>query len=104
MCAGCEKGKVNKALHKLNAEQGFERSLSLLHIDLCGPMRIQSLVGKTYVLVIVDYYSRYTWVHFLRTKDEASAIIISFIKNIQVRLQFDVQIVRTNNGTEFKNT
>ncbi|GJS63836.1 retrovirus-related pol polyprotein from transposon TNT 1-94 [Tanacetum coccineum] len=40
-------------------------------MDLCGPMRIASINGKRYVLVIVDDYSRYTWVHFLRSKDEA---------------------------------
>ncbi|GJU11377.1 retrovirus-related pol polyprotein from transposon TNT 1-94 [Tanacetum coccineum] len=40
-------------------------------MDLCGPMRLEIINGKRYVLVIVDDYSRYTWVHFLRTKDEA---------------------------------
>ncbi|GJX63350.1 retrovirus-related pol polyprotein from transposon TNT 1-94 [Tanacetum coccineum] len=40
-------------------------------MDLCGPMRIASINGKRYVLVIIDDYSRYTWVHFLRSKDEA---------------------------------
>nr|GFB07870.1 hypothetical protein [Tanacetum cinerariifolium] len=45
--------------------------LHLLHMDLCGPMRIAGINGKRYVLVIVDDYSRYTWVHFLRSKDEA---------------------------------
>nr|GFC32837.1 Gag-Pol polyprotein [Tanacetum cinerariifolium] len=39
-------------------------------MDLCGPMRVASINGKRYVLVIVDDYSLYTWVHFLRTKDE----------------------------------
>nr|GEW06016.1 retrovirus-related Pol polyprotein from transposon TNT 1-94 [Tanacetum cinerariifolium] len=47
-----------------------ENRLHLLHIDLCGPMRVASINGKWYVLVIVDDYSRYTWVYFLRTKDE----------------------------------
>ena len=93
---------MKKALHKPNAEQGSKRPLSLLHMDLCGPMRVQSIAGKKYVLVIVDDYSRYTWVFFLRSKDEASEAIITFIKNIQVRLQLDVQTVRTDNGTEFK--
>ena len=62
-----------------------------------------SLGGKKYVLVIVDDFSRYTWVNFLKTKDETSSEIISFIKSIQVRLQLSVQSVRTDNGTEFKN-
>nr|GFB54997.1 hypothetical protein [Tanacetum cinerariifolium] len=58
---------------------------------------------KRYVLVIVDDYSRYTWVHFLRSKDEASEVIIKFLKRITVLLQSPVIIIRTNNGTKFKN-
>nr|GFB25818.1 hypothetical protein [Tanacetum cinerariifolium] len=72
-------------------------------MDLCGPMRVQSINGKRYVLVVVDDYSRYTWVCFLHSKDEASEVIISFIKKTQVNLQLQVQRVRTDNGTEFKN-
>nr|GFA64363.1 integrase, catalytic region, zinc finger, CCHC-type, peptidase aspartic, catalytic [Tanacetum cinerariifolium] len=59
--------------------------------------------GKRYVLVIVDDYSRYTWVHFLRSKDEAPEVIIKFLKRITVLLQSPVIIIRTDNGTEFKN-
>nr|GEX34247.1 hypothetical protein [Tanacetum cinerariifolium] len=61
--------------------------LHLLHMDLCGPMRIASINGKQYILVIVDDYSRYTWVHFLRSKDEAPEVIITFLKRITVLLQ-----------------
>nr|GFC89180.1 putative ribonuclease H-like domain-containing protein [Tanacetum cinerariifolium] len=77
--------------------------LHLLHMDLCGPMRITSINGKRDILVIVDDYSRYTWVHFLRSKDEAPAMIIMFLKRITVLLQSPVIIIRTDNGTEFKN-
>nr|GFC00851.1 retrovirus-related Pol polyprotein from transposon TNT 1-94 [Tanacetum cinerariifolium] len=59
--------------------------------------------GKQYVLVIVDDYSHYTWVHFLRSKDEAPEVIIKFLKRITVLLQSSVIIIRTDNGTEFKN-
>nr|GEU60915.1 retrovirus-related Pol polyprotein from transposon TNT 1-94 [Tanacetum cinerariifolium] len=77
--------------------------LHLLYMDLCGPMRVASINGKRYVLVIVDDYSRYTWVHFLRTKDETPEVINNFLKKISVRLQAPVIIVRTDNGTEFNN-
>nr|GFA56746.1 hypothetical protein [Tanacetum cinerariifolium] len=70
---------------------------------LCGPIRIASINGKRYVLVIVDDYSRYTWVHFLRSKDEAPKVIIKFLKRITVLLQSPIIIIRTDNGTEFKN-
>ena len=52
---------------------------------------------------MVDDYSRYTWVNFLRRKNEARELIISFIKSVQVNLQLSVQSIRTDNGTEFKN-
>ncbi|GJQ99494.1 putative ribonuclease H-like domain-containing protein [Tanacetum coccineum] len=66
-------------------------------------MRVASINGKRYILVIVDDYSRFTWVRFLRTKDEAPEAIIKCIKNIQVRLNATVRNVRTDNGTEFVN-
>nr|GEY08042.1 hypothetical protein [Tanacetum cinerariifolium] len=78
-------------------------SLKRLHMDLCGPMRVASINGKRYVLVIVDDYSRYTWVHFLRSKDETLKVNKNFLKKIFVRLQAHVIIVHTDNGTEFKN-
>nr|GFB04852.1 putative ribonuclease H-like domain-containing protein [Tanacetum cinerariifolium] len=66
--------------------------------------RVPSAInGKRYILVIVDDYSRYTWVHFLRLKDEAPVVIITFLKTITVLLQSPVIIIRTDNGTEFKN-
>nr|GEU43396.1 hypothetical protein [Tanacetum cinerariifolium] len=50
-----------------------------------------------------DDYSRYTWVHFLRAKDETAEVIKNLLKKIYIRLQAPVIIVRTYNGTEFKN-
>ncbi|GJR22467.1 retrovirus-related pol polyprotein from transposon TNT 1-94 [Tanacetum coccineum] len=77
--------------------------LYLLHMDLCGPVRVASVNRKKYILVIVDDYSRFTWVKFLALKDEAPAFIIKFLKMIQVRLNATVRKIRTNNGTEFVN-
>ncbi|GKE64007.1 putative ribonuclease H-like domain-containing protein [Tanacetum coccineum] len=72
-------------------------------MDLCGPMRVESINGKRYIMVIVDDYSRYTLVYFLRLKDEAPEEIKTFLKKITVLLQVSVIIVRTDNDTEFKN-
>ncbi|GJU55691.1 putative ribonuclease H-like domain-containing protein [Tanacetum coccineum] len=66
-------------------------------------MRVASVNGKKYILVIVDDYSRFTWVKFLRSKDKASDFIIMFLKMIQVRIQVTVRRIRTDNGTEFVN-
>ncbi|GKC56927.1 retrovirus-related pol polyprotein from transposon TNT 1-94, partial [Tanacetum coccineum] len=66
-------------------------------------MCVVSVNGKKCILVIVDDYSRFTWVKFLRSKDEALYFIIKFLKMIQVRLQVTVRRIRTDNGTEFVN-
>nr|GFB81032.1 integrase, catalytic region, zinc finger, CCHC-type, peptidase aspartic, catalytic [Tanacetum cinerariifolium] len=67
------------------------------------PMRIESVNGKKYILVIVDDYSLFTWVKCLRSKDEAPDFIIKFLKMIQVRLKVPVHRIRIDNGTEFVN-
>ncbi|GJZ18313.1 retrovirus-related pol polyprotein from transposon TNT 1-94 [Tanacetum coccineum] len=72
-------------------------------MDLCGLMRVETINGKKCILVIVDDYSRFTWVKFLRSKDEAPEFIIKFLKMIQVRLNVNVRNIRTDNGTEFVN-
>ncbi|KAI3669630.1 hypothetical protein L6452_40934 [Arctium lappa] len=103
LCATCEKGKMKRDPHKPKSEPSTSAPLELLHMDLCGPMRTQSLGEKKYILVIVDDYSRYTWVKFLRSKDETPDVLITFLKTTQVNLKKPVKLLRTDNGTEFKN-
>nr|GFA28185.1 retrotransposon protein, putative, Ty1-copia subclass [Tanacetum cinerariifolium] len=103
LCPSCEQGKSKRASHPPKPVLNSKQRLHLLHMDLCGPIRIASINEKQYVLVIVDDYSRYTWVHFLRSKDEAPEVIIKFLKRITVLLQSLVIIIRIDNGTEFKN-
>nr|GEZ95383.1 retrovirus-related Pol polyprotein from transposon TNT 1-94 [Tanacetum cinerariifolium] len=103
LCFACEQGKIHQKHHKSKTAFASNKPLYLLHVDLCGPMRVERINRKRYVLVVVDDYSRHTWVFFLHSKDEASEVIISFIKKTQVNLQLQVQCVRTDNGTEFKN-
>ncbi|GJZ66178.1 retrovirus-related pol polyprotein from transposon TNT 1-94 [Tanacetum coccineum] len=103
LCPSCEKGKSKRASHPPKPVPNSKQRLHILHMDLCGPMGIASINGKRYVLVIVDDYSRYTWVVFLRSKDEAPEEIKTFLKKITVLLQALVIIVRTDNDIEFKN-
>ncbi|GJY81414.1 retrovirus-related pol polyprotein from transposon TNT 1-94 [Tanacetum coccineum] len=72
-------------------------------MDLCGPIRVASINGKKYILVIVDDYSRYTWVYFIRTKDEAPDMIIDFVNQVQRNLKAQILTIRTDIGIEFKN-
>ncbi|GJZ94924.1 retrovirus-related pol polyprotein from transposon TNT 1-94 [Tanacetum coccineum] len=62
LCFACAMGKSKKKPHKPKSEDTNQEKLYLLHMDLCGPMRVASVNGKKYILVIVDDYSRFTWV------------------------------------------
>ncbi|GKB13468.1 putative ribonuclease H-like domain-containing protein [Tanacetum coccineum] len=103
LCSACALGKSKKSSHQPKAEDTNQKKLYLLHMNLCGLMRVESINGKKYILVIIDDYSRFTWVKFLRSKDEAPDAIIKCIKNIQVRLNATIRNVRTDNGTKFVN-
>nr|GEU79478.1 hypothetical protein [Tanacetum cinerariifolium] len=84
LCSACVLGKSKKSSHQPKAEDTNQEKLYLLHMDLCDPMRMTSINGKRYILVIVDDYSRFNLVRFLKSKDEAPEAIC--IENIQVRL------------------
>ncbi|GJU63340.1 integrase, catalytic region, zinc finger, CCHC-type containing protein [Tanacetum coccineum] len=83
LCSACAVGKSKKKSHKPKSEDTNQEKLYLLHMDLCGPMRVVSVNEKKYILVIVDDYSRFAWVKYLRLKDEALDFIIKFLKMIQ---------------------
>ncbi|GJZ42078.1 retrovirus-related pol polyprotein from transposon TNT 1-94, partial [Tanacetum coccineum] len=95
--------RLKKKPHKPKSKDTNQEKLYLLHMDLCGLMRVASVNGKKYILVIIDDYSRFTWVKCLRSKDEAPYFIIKFLKMIQVRLKVPVRRIRTDNGTKFVN-
>ncbi|GKC43821.1 retrovirus-related pol polyprotein from transposon TNT 1-94, partial [Tanacetum coccineum] len=103
LCSACSMGKSKKQSYKPKSEDTNQEKLYLLHMDLCGPLHITSVNGKKYILIIVDDYSRFTWVKFLASKDEAPDFIIKFLKMIQVRLNATVRNIRIDNGTEFVN-
>nr|GFB48111.1 retrovirus-related Pol polyprotein from transposon TNT 1-94 [Tanacetum cinerariifolium] len=103
LCSSCELGKAKRKSFHTKLTPSSKRRLQLLHMDLCGPMRVASINGKRYVLVIVDDYSRYTWTYFLRSKDETPKVLINFLRLVQRGLQAQVRVVRTDKGTEFLN-
>ncbi|GJX57059.1 integrase, catalytic region, zinc finger, CCHC-type containing protein [Tanacetum coccineum] len=84
LCSACERGKSKKSSHPPKLVPSTHSKLELLHMDLYGPMRVATINEKKYILVIVDDYSRFTWVYFLHTKDETSEIIKKFIAQVQL--------------------
>ncbi|GJX98611.1 putative ribonuclease H-like domain-containing protein [Tanacetum coccineum] len=102
-CVACQKGKQHKASCKAKSVSSISQPLQLLHMDLFEPTFVRSINHKTYCLVITDDFSRFSWVFFLRTKDETSAILKEFIRQIENQLNKKVKTIRCDNGTEFKN-
>nr|GEY96312.1 hypothetical protein [Tanacetum cinerariifolium] len=79
LCSSCELSKAKRSSFKSKVVPSSKGRLNLLHMDLCGPMRVASINGKKYILVIVDDYSRYTWTLFLHSKDETPEVGTEFL-------------------------
>jgi hypothetical protein len=81
-----------------------KRSLEMLHMDLFGPIDYISTGGNKYGIIIVDDYSRFTWVFILQDKDETQEVLKIFLKRAQNKFDVKVNRIRNDNDTEFKNT
>jgi len=103
LCASCELGKKSRKSHPTIINTNIAEPLELLHTDLCGPSAIESVAGNKYILVVVDDFSRFTWVFFLKHKSEATSHLINFIKQNELTLRNPVRKIRSDNGTELKN-
>nr|GEZ76332.1 retrovirus-related Pol polyprotein from transposon TNT 1-94 [Tanacetum cinerariifolium] len=103
LCSSCELGKAKRKSFHTKLTSSSKRWLQLLYMDLYGPMRVASINGKRYVLVIVDDYSRYTWTYFLRSKDETPEVLIDFLRLVQRGLHAQVRVVRTDKGMDILN-
>ena len=77
--------------------------LELLHMDLMGPMQVESLGGKKYAYVVVDDYSRYTWVNFIKDKKEVFDVFKDLFQRIQKEKDNYVIRIRSDHGKEFEN-
>ncbi|KAJ9547094.1 hypothetical protein OSB04_019637 [Centaurea solstitialis] len=90
LCSACEMGKLKMSSHKTMSEPSFDKPLQMLHVELCSLNR--------YILVLLDEFSRYTWVEFVRKKSQLPMLLINLLKRLQVR------VIKDDNGTEFKNS
>ncbi|GKD37265.1 retrovirus-related pol polyprotein from transposon TNT 1-94, partial [Tanacetum coccineum] len=103
-CPSCEKGKHHRASFKTKQTSSIKKCIHLLHMDLFGPVTPRYINHEKNTLVIVDEYSRYTWVYFLKKKSQAPETIMSFIKRVEIQNDIKVKQLRTDNGTEFRNS
>jgi transposase InsO family protein len=103
VCASCRHGKMIVASHSPVNTVMTEHPGQLLHMNIVGPSRVHSLRGKWYVLVIVDDYTRNSWVFFLESKNQ----IFEYFQLLALRLNNEhpnyLKVIHSDNGTEFRN-
>ncbi|KAK1415024.1 hypothetical protein QVD17_30793 [Tagetes erecta] len=103
LCPACLKGKQHRMSFKSKLENSISKPLQMLHMDLFGPTNVQSIGRKSYCLVIIDDFTRFSWVYFLHAKSETAELLKEFIIKIENQLECKVKTLRSDNGTEFKN-
>ncbi|WJX23069.1 hypothetical protein P8452_12316 [Trifolium repens] len=103
-CCECQIGKQVRMSNPMLEHQTTSKVLELLHMDLMGPMQVESLGGKRYAFVMVDDYSRYTWVSFIREKSDAFEAFKELCLQIQREKASNVVRIRTDHGKEFENS
>jgi transposase InsO family protein len=108
VCAPCRHAKMVASSHPPLTDVMTEHPYELLHMDLVGPTRVRSASGKWYVLIVVDDYSRYAWVFFLKDKGETFGRF-GFVRDLILRLRnerhgYVIRAIRSDNGSEFRNS
>ena len=104
ICSACQAGKQVGVHHPHKNIMMTDRPLELLHMDLFGPIAYISIGGSKYYLVIVDDYSRFTWVFFLQEKSQTQETLKGFLRRAQNEFGLRIKKIRSDNGTEFKNS
>jgi transposase InsO family protein len=102
--SACQAGKEPGVPHHPKNVVTIKRPLELIHMDIFGPVAYISIGGSKYGLVIVDDFSRFTWVLFLSNQGETQEVLKMFMRRAQNEFELKIKKVRSDNGTEFKNT
>jgi transposase InsO family protein len=104
ICSACQAGKQVGVHHPHRNIMTTDRPLELLHMDLFSPIAYISIDGSKYCLVIVDDYSRFTWVFFLQEKSQTQETLKRFLRRAQNEFGLSIKKIRSDNGTKFKNS
>jgi transposase InsO family protein len=104
VCSAYQAGKQVGVHHRHKNIMTTERSLELLHMDLFSPITFISIGGSKYCLVIVDDYSRFTWMFFLQKKSKTQETLKKFLRRSQNEFELRIKKIRSDNGTKFKNS
>jgi hypothetical protein len=100
ICKHCQIGKQTRVRFKTK-EHSTTKPLELIHTDLCGPTRTKSTYGEHYFMLIIDDYTRLTWVYFLKEKSEAFEKFKTYKALVENETDLKIKCLRSDNGGEF---
>jgi GAG-pre-integrase domain/Integrase core domain len=103
LCDACVKGKQTKSSFKAKDMVSTSQPLQLIHIDFFGPINVPSLGKKRSVCIIVDDYSRYTWVIFLSQKSDTYVNFVEYYNRVENEKGLKINTIRSDHGGEFEN-
>ncbi|WVZ80793.1 hypothetical protein U9M48_028244 [Paspalum notatum var. saurae] len=104
VCHPCRHGKMVAASHTPVSQVMTSYPGELLHMDTVGPTRVASVSGKWYMLVVVDDFSRFSWVFFMEFKDEAFGFVQDLVLRLRNESHKAMRAIRSDNGGEFRNS
>jgi hypothetical protein len=104
LCSACQARKQVGNTHPKKSMMSTSKAFELLHMDLFGPTQYTSIDGSKYGFMIVDDFTRYTWVFFMVDKSDVYATFTSFVKLCHNEFEITIKRVRSDDGNEFKNT
>ena len=100
-CESCTMGKMTRMPFSKKSSHRSTESLTIIHSDVCGPMAINSFGGSRYMLSFIDDYSRYSFVYFIKSKDEVFGKFREFVNLVENQTGSKVKAIRTDNGGEY---
>ena len=101
ICKSFQQGKQTRTSFKAKDQLSTSKPLQLVHMDLCGPSRTNSLGGESYFLLIIDYFSKLTWVEFLKYKSESFDKFKIFKALAENKTGCKLKCIRSDRGGEF---
>jgi transposase InsO family protein len=98
VCPLAKQHRIPFPVHTTHTRMPFE----IVHCDIWGPMATPSINGSVFFLSIVDDYTRFTWVHLMKSKSQTRSLIKSFFSLVQTQFNLKIKCLRSDNGSEFK--
>ena len=101
ICGACQYAKSHKLPFPLSMSRA-SHPLALVHADIWGPTPTPSTSGARFFLLLIDDFSRFSWIYPLHTKDQALPMFVNFHTSVEKQLDFKIKSLQSNNGGEFK--